>query len=149
MIIYLLIIIYHLFIAALHCQPPVWTIWSELQRQVWLWGEYREYYEYSPLLKRRVRWSLSLSHSVWERIACSLFGIGWKLLEDTEFCFRCERVQSTAWTCRLGIKLESWCQQYFSYFLNCGYSFIQTSGLFGEPMLRIMGILLILGIEAF
>ena len=47
MTIYLFVIIYHLFIAALHCQPPVWTIWSELQRQVWLWGEYREYCEYS------------------------------------------------------------------------------------------------------
>ena len=80
------------------------------------------------------------------------FGIGWKLLEDTEFCFRCERVQSTAWTCRLGINLEYWCQQYFKYFshfLHCGHCFIQTSGLFGEPMLRIMGTPLILGTEAF
>ena len=73
MTIYLFVIIYHLFIAALHCQPPVWTIWSVLQRQVWLWGEYREYCEYSPLLKRRVRWSLSLSHSFSEMIACSVF----------------------------------------------------------------------------
>ena len=82
----------------------------------------------------------------------TIFGIGWKLLEDTEFCFRCERVQSTAWTCRLGINLESWCQQYFKYFshfLHCRHCFIQTSGLFGEPMLRIMGTPLILGIEAF
>ena len=80
------------------------------------------------------------------------FGIGCKLLEDKEFCFRCERVQSTAWTCRLGINLESWYQpyfEYFSHFLHCGHSFIQTSGLFGEPMLRIMGTPLILGIEAF
>ena len=73
MTIYLFVIIYHLFIAALHCQPPVWTIWSVLQRQVWLWGEYREYCEYSPLLKRRVRWSLSLSSSFSEMIASSVF----------------------------------------------------------------------------
>ena len=135
-------------IAALHCQPPVWTIWSELQRQVWLWGEYREYCEYS--LSPVITFTFILFSEI---IACSVFWhIGWKLLEDTEFCFRCERVQSTAWTCRLGINLESWCQQYFKYFshfLHCGHCFIQTSGLFGEPMLRIMGTPLILGIEAF
>ena len=100
-----------------------------------------------------VRWSLSLSYYFSELIACSVFWhISWKLLEDTEFCFRCERVQSTAWTCRLGINLKSWYQpyfEYFSHFLHCGHSFIQTSGLFGEPMLRIMGTPLILGIEAF
>ena len=142
-------------IAALHCQPPIWTIWSELQRQIWLWGEYREYYEYSNTLlfvekSTMITLTFTLFFGKW--LPVQIFGIGWKLLEDTEFCFRCERVRSTAWTCRLGINLESWCQQYFEYFshfLYCGHSFIQTSGLFGEPMLRIMGTPLILGIEAF
>ena len=99
--------------------------------------------ENSPM----ITFTFTLFFGKW--LPVQIFGIGWKLLEDTEFCFRCERVRSTAWTCRLGIKLEYWCEQYFSYFLNCGYSFIQTSGLFGELMLRIMGTPLILGIEAF
>ena len=102
--------------------------------------------ENSPM----ITFTFTLFFGKW--LPVQIFGIGWKLLEDTEFCFRCERVRSTAWTCRLGINLESWCQQYFEYFshfLHCGHSFIQTSGLFGEPMLRIMGTPLILGIEAF
>ena len=107
----------------------------------------------------RILWILSESgdhfhfHTLFRKwLPVQFFGIGSKLLEDTEFCFRCERVQSTAWTCRLGINLKSWYQpyfEYFSHFLHCGHSFIQTSGLFGEPMLRIMGTPLILGIEAF
>ena len=53
--------------AAIHCQPPVWAIWSELSRQVWLWGDY------SSIHHRCWKYHLIIHHAIFTQTPIKLF----------------------------------------------------------------------------